>query len=467
MSDLPVLQIPLNPKANTETSCQSARSSERIDFRINYQTLRHTGAAKQLRGLLYRRLIGRKGWPLVFRAPERGEDIPQGTSPHLYVHLPFCRQICPHCPYAKSLYQAEAHRRYGQMLHREIADYLERSDIPPVQSLYFGGGTPTVTPDLIEQTIAMTRPFLLAGAEIGVEVHPCDASPEMLQRLKEIGVTRISLGIETFRPDLLKMLARRYTPEQAEEAIRQAKKLDFDCVDVNLLFGIPGQNEWETAEDAKRCLALGVDQLSAYQLFTFVHTPLGRRVRHGDFAVYGDRARLHAQHHFSEVCLEAGLQRTSPWNFTRAGVAPYSTVTQEDYVGFGAGAGSKVDGVFWFNTFSIEAYTQMETPRPALVMQTNEKFRRAHWLYWRLYRTVVNTEEYTRLFQRDLRRDYRIPLKLLCLLKMARENEAGWQVTEYGAVWMHRLQQLFSITYIDDLWEKCQAEAWPREVVLT
>lgn len=439
----------------------------KIDFRINYQSLRHTSLAGRTRSALYRFLVGAKGWPLQFKAPQSSAEFPTDVSSHLYVHLPFCHQICPHCPYTKTLYRQESTGRYGEALEREIAAYLQRPHLPAVQSLYFGGGTPTATPELISRTIDQIRPFLLPGAEVGVEVHPGDATPEMLRSLRAMGVTRISLGIETFRPDLLKKLARRYTPEQAEEAIRQAHALDFDCVDANLLFGIPGQEVWETAEDARRCLAAGVDQLSAYQLFTFVHTALGKRVRHGDFAVYGDRARLRAQHLFSQVCLAAGMERSSPWNFTRPGIAPYSTVTQEDYVGFGAGAGSKVNGVFWFNTFSVEAYTALTTPRPALVMQTDLKFRRAHWLYWRLYRTVVDKAEYNALFQRDLNRDFRRPLALLRLLRMAREEPDAWKVTEYGAVWMHRFQQLFSITYIDDLWERCHAEAWPEEVVLT
>jgi coproporphyrinogen III oxidase-like Fe-S oxidoreductase len=439
--------------------------SPTIDFRINYQKVRHSAVARGMRRMLYRLFIG-QGWPLAFRAPQSRHDVPQGVSSHLYVHLPFCRQICPHCPYVKTLYRADAHHAYGAALHQEIAAYLQRPNLPPIQSLYFGGGTPTVTPDLIDSTISLLHPYMASDAEIGVETYPADATPEMLARLRAMGVTRISLGIETFRSDLLKMLARRYTPAQAEAAIRNARQLDFDCVDVNLLFGIPGQAETETAEDARRCLALGVDQVSAYQLFTFVHTPLGKKVRHGDFAVYGDRARLRAQHRLSQVCLEAGLVRTSPWNFTRTGIAPYSTVTQEDYVGFGAGAGSKVGGVFWFNTFSVPAY-QHETPsRPALVLQTDEKFRRAHWLYWRLYRTTVDPAEYAALFGRDLARDWSKAFALMQLLGMARREKEVWRVTEFGAVWMHRFQQLFSITYIDDLWERCQSEAWPQEVVL-
>ncbi len=443
------------------------RTASLPDIRIDYQNLRHTRMARGLRAALYRMIIGREGWPLVFRAPQTEDDIPRGTSPNLYVHLPFCSQICPHCPYTKTLYKPALQARYGLALSREIRSYLRRSDIPPVESLYFGGGTPSVTPDLIRETIEPVKPSMISGAEIGVEVHPTHANPSMLSTLREMGVTRVSLGIETFRPDLLKMLARGYSPDEAEAAIVSARAAGFECVDVNLLFSIPGQEINETADDAKRCLGLGVDQLSAYQLFTFVHTPFGKRVRHGDFAIYGDRARLRAQKLFNQACLDAGLKRSSPWNFTRPGISPYSTVTHEDYVGFGAGAGSKVGGVFWFNTFSVTAYMEAKEPRPALVLQTAEKFRRAHWLYWRLYRMAVDPAEYRQLFARDLYRDYDPWFKLMRLLGMGRLDGDIWRVTEFGSVWMHRIQQLFSITYIDSLWDKARTEPWPQEVVLT
>jgi menaquinone C8-methyltransferase len=441
------------------------RFSELWELPIDYQRLRHTDTARWLRGTMYRLFVGREGWPIVFRPPA-GEG-PQGVSAHLYVHLPFCRQICPHCPYNKMLYRAALHDRYGHALYAEIAPYFRERPAPPVQTLYFGGGTPSVTPELIRQSVEQMSPFLAADAEIGVEVHPGDATLHLLGELHAMGVNRVSLGVETFRPDLLKRLGRTYTPAQAEQAIRDARAAGFRCVDVNLICAIPGQSDQDTAADAARCLALGVDQISAYTLFTFGHTTLGRQIRQRRLPVYGDRARLKAQQAIAGVCRDAGYQRTSPWNFTRPGMTPYSTVTREDYVGFGAGAGSKVEGVFWFNTFSVDAYVEQERNCPALVLEAGERFRRFHWLYWQLYRTQVMPQRYREQFGRDLERDFGVLLAMLRAARMARKEGGAWRVTEFGAVWMHRLQQLFSITYIDDLWEHCRGEAWPREVVLS
>jgi oxygen-independent coproporphyrinogen-3 oxidase len=358
------------------------------------------------------------------------------------------------------------HARYGAALQREIASYFQERNPPPVQSLYFGGGTPSVTPDLIRASLELIRPALLPEADVGVEVHPADASPALLEELRGMGVNRVSLGVESFRADLLKRLGRTYAPQEAEEAVRSARAAGFACVDVNLICAIPGQSPQETAAEARRCLELGADQISAYTLFTFEHTALGRRVRERRVPLYGDLARLRAQRAIARACLAHGFRRTSPWNYTRPGITPYSTVTREDYVGFGAGAGCKVDGVFWFNTFSIEAYVNQERNRPAIVLETGARFRRFHWLYWQLYRAEVDPARYGARFARDLERDFGKTFALLRLLGMARRETDSWCVTEFGAIWMHRMQQLFSISYIDDVWAQCQADPWPQAVVL-
>lgn len=433
------------------------------DLVIDYLTIRHSPPARWLRAGVSRWLAGEGSWPLVFRAPSTDTNVPLGVSSNLYVHLPFCRQICPHCPYNKVLLRPDLVKAYGRALRREIAAYLQRPELPPVETLYFGGGTPSQTPELIEQVVAMLQSLLVPDAEIGVEVHPADASPALLARLRDAGVNRVSLGIESLRPDLLHKLARKYEPESALEAIKAARLAGFSCVDVNLIYGIPGQSVEDAAMDAGRCVALGVDQVSAYPLFSFAHSPFGRK---GRVQRSRERERLRAQKAVSLVCREGGLQRSSVWSFTRPGLSPYSTVTHEDYVGFGAGAGSKVNGVFWFNTFSVPEYANSLVARPALVMQAGERLRRVHWLYWAIYRTHIDPARYEELFGRSIKRDFGLLLGILRVTGLAQCDAAGWNITEAGAIWVHRVQCLYSLSYIDDLWQHCQDDPWPQQVVL-
>ena len=437
-----------------------------LDVRLNFQKFRHSKIASKVRHFLYRYLVGMQDYPLTFRSVKDAQVLLTKTSPHLYVHVPFCKTICHHCPYNKSLFQPYLYGAYREALLKEIEQYLEKGSGRPVESLYFGGGTPSMTLDLVCDVIDLLKDHLKAAAELGVEVHPLDASRSNLQRLKEAGINRVSIGVETFNPVLLKRVGRAYTPRQAEQSIEEAVSVGFLCVDVNLIYGIPGQSVQDSIEDTKRCLELGVNHLSAYPLISFKHTPLGRRVDRNIFPHYGRRMRLLAQREVAKICLSQGFQRTSVWSFTREKQPGYSTVTRDNYRGFGAGAGSKIEGLFWFNTFSIPEYAKQEKPSPAISLQQSERFQRFHWLYWQIYRTHIDEGVYRELYQRDVRKDFGGVLRLMRFLKWVVKTEKGWKMTERGAIWSHQLQMLFSLTYIDDVWSACQKEAWPEEIIL-
>jgi oxygen-independent coproporphyrinogen-3 oxidase len=435
-----------------------------LDIRIDFQKLRHRGAARALRRGLYYWLAGKEGWPPTFRRPDAMAHEDVGASPHVYVHIPFCTSICPHCPYNKVLYREPLFGRYARALLQEIDAFLSEPDGAPLESLYFGGGTPSLAVELVAAVVAKLRPRLASDPEIGIEVHPAHAT--LLHKLKSIGVTRISLGVETFDSALLKMLGRRYTPDQAKQAIADARATGFDCVDVNLICGIPGQDAACALDDVTTCLRFGADQISAYPLFTFLHTKLGERVSAGKFPIFGDRARVRLQREIAHLCIKSGFERSSVWSFTRPGTRPYTTVTRDSYRGFGAGAGSKIDGTFWFNTFSVADYASARSPRPALVLKATDRMRRAHWLYWQIYRTRIDAAEYERRFHRVLEHDFRLLLGILRSLSWVRRDGGTWRLSEAAAIWLHRLQCLFSLTYIDELWTMCQAEAWPETVAL-
>lgn len=363
-------------------------------------------------------------------------------------------------------YDCDLSREYAGALADEIRRHLERADAPAVRSLYFGGGTPSLTPDHVGAVMGLVGDRLLPDAEVGLEAHPRDCSPELLEHLRQLGVTRISIGVETLDDAALRFLGRGYTPSQAMTAVEAGRSAGFECVDANLIFAVPGQQPSGPVRDAQRLIAAGVDQISAYPLFRFAHTRLGRRPAASQPG-FGERARLRMQRELSQVCRDGGLERSSVWSFTRPGVAPYSTVTHEEYVGFGAGAGSKVVGQFWFNTFPVPEHCRSGWSRPALVLHADERARRVHWVYWALYQTRVSATRYAELFGRDLDADFGGPLRAGRALGWLKPCPDGWRVTEDGAIWGHRLQALFSLDYIDTLWQRCQDDPWPQRVELS
>ncbi len=435
-----------------------------MDFSPNLQKLRHSRAADILRRATYKLLVG-DGWPPVFTAPDRANTV-HAPSRNVYVHLPFCETICPHCPYNKIRFQSDLATQYQTALLREVSDYLARPDAMPVDTLYFGGGTPTLTPNTVAAVVRAFAPLLKEDAEVAVEAYPSDATVEGLRDLRETGINRISLGIESFDAALLRKLGRRYSPGQAAQAIRNAKGAGFEMVDVNLIFGIPGQQKDTFFDTVQKCLDEDVDQISAYPLFTFDHTPAGQARHEDTYARAPERQRLAMQRGVSEMCQAAGLERTSVWSFTRRGLTPYTTVTRPDYVGFGAGAGSKSQTRVSFNTFSVPAYIAASPRAVALQYDLSPREQRADWLYWQIYNSRIDAGEYEARFGNPITRDYGFALWLLHRIGFLKYDPNGFRLTERGAIWGHRIQSVFSLNGIDAVWTNCKREAWPSSVAL-
>lgn len=432
---------------------------------VNFQKLRGTRAAGLARRLIHGWLVGDGDWPPVLRRPGPQNGTP-APSENIYVHVPFCQTICPHCPYAKHRFDPDLARAYRAALLQEIGGYLKRADVPRVQSLYFGGGTPSLTPGIIGDVVAAFADHMAPTAEIAAEVHPLHATPDRLAELRRMGVGRISLGIESLDAPTLKRLGRGYDPDGARAAMAAGRDAGFDMLDVNLIFGVPGLSREAFSKSLTEVLAHGADQVSAYPLFTFGHTAAGGAGHEDQYAREDDGLRLAMQRDVSRICRAAGFERTSVWSFTRAGHTPYTTVTRPAYRGFGAGAGSKEIGAMWFNTFSVPAYVRDMARGPALVWHMDERLRQADWLYWRVYCGEVDLDAYAETFGQPLERNFRRFFWMLARMGMLRRVGNSYFLTEPGAIWVHRLQALFSLSGIDRVWTACGADPWPEEVRL-
>jgi len=331
----------------------------------------------------------------------------------------------------------------------------------PLRHVYFGGGTPALLlaelPSLLE-TIRRRRTTVTG---VGIELHPLDCSPHTLAQLRQLGFDRVSIGVETLQAQVLTKLGRSYSPEQAVQAVAYATRASFSCVDVNLLYGIDGQTEEGVLRDVLRLIELGVHQISAYPLIAFGHTRTGspRGLRQ-----FLSRDRL--QRRIRKTCEQQGLVPTSVWSFTKPGAPTYSTVTLPNFRGFGAGAATKSLRGFWFHTFDPKRYIETQARELVLGLEGDEAFFRAHWLYWKIYQLQVSESEYRALFKSELNCDFALLLRTLRLLGLLRAHDDGWRVTPWGADWVHRLQQLYSLSFIDQFWESCRREAWPETVVL-
>jgi coproporphyrinogen III oxidase-like Fe-S oxidoreductase len=416
--------------------------------------------------ILRRLFPGRKG-PFVF---ERQPVIlpPRPTSFNLYIHLPFCRQLCPFCPYMKEPYEPELSAAYQDALIKELDGYRRLWGKVNVESVYFGGGTPSMTPEIVERTLSWLDNNFQLGSEVGVEVHPTDANPTLLSSLKNSGVSLVSLGIQSFHDRLLELLGRDYDGKQARQAVERLLQAGFGTVDADLMFAIPTQSQPEAEADIATACELGVDQISTYPLLYFTFAPLRKELGKDGVSLPSRRLEKQMLGAIVKKTQEAGYQRTSIWSFNKPATLRYTTVTKDVFVGIGAGATSKIGDYFKLNTFSVAEYIKAvaEGSPLALATRLDDGDKMAYWCFWRAYEQAIDTGTFRSIFGQDLPRRVRLLFYLLKLLGMAQRRGKTLSFTERGAYIFHLVEKEYTHAYLETMWQACLQEAWPRRVVL-
>jgi coproporphyrinogen III oxidase-like Fe-S oxidoreductase len=420
----------------------------------------------RLTGMARRWFIGEDA-VFVFEPPIGTEPKPAIEKTNLYLHIPFCRTLCPYCPYDRIRYDKALTKPYLDAVLAEIDTYHDRFGNLEIGSIYIGGGTPTTLIDELGIMLDHIRKRFRVTGDIAVETIPSDISDDVIDKLKRYGVNLLSIGVQSFSDKYLKLIGRNYRSDILRPVIRKLNAAGFDSVNIDMMFALPGQTTEEVITDLETLLELEVDQVTLYPLFTFPYSTVGaqldlKQVRFPRLPVRREMYRT--IHNFF---IDHGFTRVSVWGFKRENVPRYSSVTRDYYIGFGAGAGSYLPGRFAFNTFSVKAYVNhaMESGPPiALQMHLTPKVERYYWLYWRLYETYVPRKQLDELFVGDRRMKW-----LLAIAKwfgMYTEEEKDLVLTERGAFWIHLVQNYYVLHYIDKVWTVAMREAWPKRIPL-
>lgn len=209
-------------------------------------------------------------------------DLFGEANPGLYLHIPFCSALCPYCDFAVLTGGPERRRRFVDHLLLEISLWSpERSGFDAIDTIYFGGGTPSaLTPDDIARVLDAAKRNLSIREDAWVffEANPEDVTPESVRAWRDLGARFLSLGIQSFDAAALRFLGRRHTPEEARRSVELARAAGFETVSIDLIYGLPDQpvEIWQrTLEEA---VALQPDHLSCYQLTIHEGTPFGFRL---------------------------------------------------------------------------------------------------------------------------------------------------------------------------------------------
>ena len=272
---------------------------------------------------------------------------------HLYVHLPFCAHRCGYCDFVTVVGRADDHTRYVDAVLAELA--LEGGVLAPaLETVFFGGGTPTFTrtADLMRLLEAMPP-----AGELTVEANPETVTAELARALRSTGVTRVSLGAQTFQAHLLTVLERQADPDSVRRAFYHLRDASFDNISLDLIYGIPGQSAADLRRDLEEVTRLGPQHVSCYEL----EAKHGTRFTHA----WGEELarQSEAMESYLELVVEsleaAGYRWYETANFCRDDRRARHNLAYwegRDYVGLGVGAVSTVDGRRWKNRPQLSAY---------------------------------------------------------------------------------------------------------------
>lgn len=284
----------------------------------------------------------------------------------LYIHIPLCVKKCAYCDFA-SFAGRMAHRdRYVQAVCREIRAQAAFFGKRMLRSVFFGGGTPTLLSGAQVQEIMDTVRacfLLLPDAEISMEGNPGTLTEENLNAYRAAGVNRLSLGVQSMDDTLLAAIGRIHTARQAEQAVSMAREAGFENLNLDLMYGLPGQSAAQWRETLQRAIALSPEHLSCYSLILEEGTPLYDAVQAGACAALPDDNIIEEMDTITETLTrENGYAHYEVSNYARPGKACRHNVVYwecEPYLGVGLGAHSDMDGRRFYNPEDWETYLEM------------------------------------------------------------------------------------------------------------
>ena len=280
----------------------------------------------------------------------------------LYLHIPFCHRICPYCSFYK---HTPGDTSIGSFVSAITAEAKSRITENP-RTLYLGGGTPSMlSPSHLTQLFAALHATIDFSKleEVTLEANPATFDTTKARLFRELGVTRISLGVQSFTPHVLKTLGREHTVAQASNAVSILREAGIPSVNIDLMFSIPGQSKADWEATLRHAIALRPDHISAYNLTYEEDTAFFESLRRGEMRENEDHD-AEFFHLADELLTDAGFDHYETSNYATPG--HHSTHNQgywhgEDYLGLGPSAVSTLDNIRWKNIPDTARYVTQVT----------------------------------------------------------------------------------------------------------
>ncbi len=364
----------------------------------------------------------------------------------LYLHVPFCVVLCPFCSFHRVEFQRDRAKKYFHALRLEIRKVTEAGY--RFDEMYIGGGTPTVMPDELIATVRLVRD-LHPMSRISAETNPDDIDDSKLPQLHDVGVSRLSVGVQSFDDKLLQEMQRYDKYGSGDDIRRRLKRVQgtFETLNVDMIFNFPHQTE----ESLRNDLEILTNDINASQVsyYPLMATNSTRRSMLRTMGAVDFRRERGMYQQIVQHMLAAGYTRSSAWCFSRDNnmIDEYITDRQE-YLGLGSGAFSYLNGNFFATTFSINHYLRLvEAGRTGIVrkrtMSRREQMR--YYLLIQMFGGSLDLGAAERKFDGGFRRGIRSDLIALRLLGVIINRDGRLQLTEHGYyIWVIMMRELFT-----------------------
>ena len=397
-------------------------------------------------GSLFRRRSRRVlGFP---RSPV-GPDLPPpqpGCNYVLYLHVPYCVVLCPFCSFHRVRFKRDSAERYFECLRGEVEAVSNAGYT--FDEVYVGGGTPTVLPEQLVETILLLR-RLHSPSAISVETNPDDLETAKVHRLRDAGVNRLSVGVQSFDDELLREMQRLERYGSGAEIIDHLKNARgaFETLNIDMIFNFPHQTAASLRRDLDILIdEIGVDQVSYYPLMAAAST---RRTMRESMGRVGYARERDLYELIVDRLLGAGYHRSSAWCFSRRpGMFDEYIVNNEEYVGLGSGSFSYVQGKLFASTFSINHYFRLVAAGRLGTTQAREMSERDqmhYYLLMRLFSGSLDIAAAERRFEGRFRKTLWPELSALRAISAARTDGGSLVLTEAGAyLWVVIMREFFS-----------------------
>lgn len=294
----------------------------------------------------------------------------------VYIHIPFCESKCHYCAFASFVRSEEEQEKYINSLIGEIENFAKREK-REIDSIYIGGGTPSIISISLMKKLfdALKDNFKFnKNLEWTIEANPCSLTEEKLKFYKQNGVNRLSLGIQSLEDAQLQAVGRRHSGKQAMEKVQLASRY-FENLSCDLLIGLPEMDKDKFLQQINWLCLNNVKHISAYMLQVEGGTPLVNMIDNKDIFLPDDDECIEVYDHMVKNLKNMGYQRYEVSNFAKEGYESrhnFKYWTGEDYVGFGLGAHSYLNGIRFANSSTFDGYYQRKLAQKE-ILTNNQK----------------------------------------------------------------------------------------------